>query len=226
MAVTFLTNEDKQAIDMEIKKLNDEIEKIKALIDVPEKPDVPEEPDVPTTGLVYELTESMTFNGTSDYIDTGIKLYDEDKDYEILMEFEEGSDGDRLGTLLHCMYEEKPWHGMAFYHLDGGNDLTLVVNLSERKDVIVSDNGVTRLAIAKIGNYYCVKLMHNGLAEPQVLAEFNMGYAEVDNNLILGAYQDNNGNKGRFWNGTISQCKVYVGDLPTGEETDTFLMGE
>ena len=167
----------------------------------------------------------MTFNGTSDFIDTGVKLYDEDKDYEILMEFEEGSDGDSLGTLLHCMYEEKPWLGATLYHLDGGN-LTLVVNLSERKDTIVSDNGVTRLAIAKVGNYYCVKLMHDGLAEPQLLAEFNMGYAKVDNSLLIGAYQDANGNKGRFWNGTISQCKVYVGDLPTEEETNAFLIGE
>ena len=178
------------------------------------------------TGLVYELAEPVTLNGTSDYIDTGIKLYDTDKDFEIMLEFEEISKVGDLSTLLHCMNEASPWQGLTIKH--DPQRIPFKVNAVGVNNVqgSMSYNGVTRMAIAKIGGYYCLKVMYDGLTEPQLVIDSIAGYAKVDNTLLLGAYQDNSGIKGRFWNGTISKCKIYIGELPTDEETTAFLMGE
>lgn len=176
-------------------------------------------PIVPN-GLVYELAEPTTFNGTSDYIDTGVKLYDTDKDFAILMEFENPTN-DQMETLLHCMYEASPWNGVTM-KVDG-NLLFSVVGTS-LMETFISTTGVTRLALAKVGEYYTLKVMHNGITSPQVLKEGNVGYASIPNNLLLGAYQDNDGVKGRFWSGTINSCKVYFDTLPTDDETNAFLM--
>lgn len=178
-------------------------------------------PIIPT-GLVYELAESMTFNGTSDYIDTGVKLYDTDKDFAILMEFENPTK-ENSETLIHCMREADPWPGVTM-KVDG--DLLFSVVGSTLMQTSISTTGVTRFALVKVGGYYTLKVMHNGITAPQVLKEGNVGYASIPNNLLLGAYQDNDGVKGRFWSGTINSCKVYFDTLPTDEETNAFLMEE
>lgn len=184
--------------------------------------------DVPVvqTGLVYELAEPVTLNGTSDYIDTGVKLYDYDKDFEIMLEFEEISKVGNWSALLHCMNEASPWQGLTIKH--DPEHIPFIVNAIGVNNVqgSMSYNGVTRMAIAKIGGYYCLKVMYEGITEPQLVIDSTAGYVKVDNTLLLGAYQDNSGVKGRFWNGTISKCKVYFDELPSAEETDAFLMGE
>nr|DAJ06238.1 MAG TPA: CotH kinase protein [Caudoviricetes sp.] len=43
---------------------------------------IPEQPNV-----LYTLPQETTFNGTSDYVDTGVKLFDTDKDFTIFMDF-------------------------------------------------------------------------------------------------------------------------------------------
>ena len=184
-------------------------------------PDVPVEPIVPTTGLVYELAEPMTFNGSSDYIDTGIKLYDEDKDFEIMIEFI-SDENYNMATLLHCMWEAFPWSGLTINY-QTSYDYVIIIN--NNKYTNLNPIGTARLALVKINNYYAVKIMHEELSEPQLVVERSTDYAELNNNLLLGAYQENSGNKGRFWNGTISKCKVYIGELPSDEETNAFLMG-
>ena len=176
-------------------------------------------PIVPN-GLVYELAEPMTFNGTSDYIDTGVKLYDTNKDFAILMEFENPTN-DQSETLIHCMYESSPWYGVT---MKVDRNLLFSVVGTSLMETFISTTGVTRLALAKVGEYYTLKVMHNGITSPQVLKEGNVGYASIPNNLLLGAYQDNDGVKGRFWSGTINSCKVYFDTLPTDDETNAFLM--
>lgn len=187
----------------------------------PDEPDIPVEPEEPS-GLVYELAEPMTFNGTSDYIDTGVKLYDEDKDFEIMIEFI-SDENYNMATLLHCMWEAFPWSGLAINY-QTSYDYVIIIN--NNKYTNLNPIGTARLVLVKINNYYAVKIMHEELSEPQLVVERSTDYAELNNNLLLGAYQDNSGNKGSFWNGTISQCKVYFGDLPSDEETTAFLMGE
>lgn len=173
--------------------------------------------------LVYELAEPVTLNGTSDYIDTGVKLYDTDKDFEIMIEFENPTN-QNMETLIHCMYEDSPWTGLTMKYESGGFNTHIVGSSMSNK--VIGHNGITRYAIAKINDYYCIKIMHEGLTKPEVVFEVSTGYGKVDNNLLIGAYQDNSGKKGRFFSGTISKCKVYFDELPSAEETDAFLIGE
>lgn len=254
MAVTFLTNEDKKLIDVKIEKLSKENERLSEEVNALKengtgnglttemvtaldnmfkvcaysKEDISEEYGafkkafgLEETGLVYELDEATTFTG-GNYIDTDIKLYDEDKDFEIMIEFI-SDENYNMATLLHCMLEASPWSGLVINYQTSHN---YVIAINDNKYTGLNPIGTARLVLVKINNYYAVKIMHEGLSEPQLVMERITDYAKLNNNLLLGAYQDNNGNKGRFWNGTISKCKVYVDDLPSDDETNAFLIGE
>lgn len=181
----------------------------------------PEEPELPE-GVLYSLVEPTTFNGTSDYIDTGIKLYDTDKDFTIMVEFEDGSGNSRFDSVLHCMYESDGYIGLTV-NVQGGMYLTA----SGTSKVYNTFNavGVTRLVIVKNNGYFVAKMINEQLSKPKLITEGNVGYVKVDNNLLLGAYQDTSGTKGRFWNGTIHSCVIHDSAL-SDEEINAFLMGE
>ena len=56
----------------------------------------------------------MTFNGTSDYIDTGIQLFDTDKSFTIFCDCTEDTEYPllRYYQIFHCMMSNGPWTGI------------------------------------------------------------------------------------------------------------------
>ena len=175
-----------------------------------------EQPEQPV--LLYELAEETVFNGTSTYIDTGVALLSEDQNFTILVDFT-GSGIDVQCSLFHCMHETPPYAGINMqpyngtYLVSGAGISTtlngsLVVNNTERQQfAIIRDGGRIRLktTTGEVSSIYT----HNTVTE----------------NLLIGAYQDASGNKGRYFTGTIHRFKI-VKNAMSDEDCLTWMGGE
>lgn len=166
----------------------------------------PDIPDAPTDGLLYSLPEATTFDGVDDYIDTGVKLFDEPKDFTIL--FYAYLDSNNLGnaTVFHCINEVSPFRGLSCdmagkYRIcgaDGGSYVTMIPTSTRTKFAIVANAGVISA------------IWYKGEGSEVIACTAKeCEYAAHDFNLLLGAYQDTSGTKGRFWKGALYDFRVY-----------------
>lgn len=173
----------------------------------------PEEEDVPGETPVYKLAEAKTFvPANKEYIDTGIKMFesiDPKPDWTILFEAqydENVTAGPNLYVLMHCMEETSPWPGLAVQMVGDGAlqvnvysskaGLGTLSTMKEEKHkfaLVISDETLTRWTSQYSHDDYAIT-----------------GYtAAVDKSLLLGCYQQSDGTKGRFFDGTLYQCLVY-----------------
>ena len=152
-------------------------------------------------GLVFELTTPKTFNGTSDYIDTGVQLCSEDADFTILMDMQSDSPQSSFQTLLHCMHEEAPYYGINIhwgsYPAISGNVTT--INLSS---ILPNDTNRRKIAVVRNRGTLTVYTTNGEL-------EGNYTHMTVSENLLIGCYQTTTGSKGRFYTGSVYDAKVY-----------------
>ena len=167
--------------------------------------------------VLYTLPNETEFDGTN-YIDTGVKLFDTDKSFSIYIDFISkslgGSDQSQR-TVLHCMNEISPWNGIV---IDGqksgrmriasasdqlalldnnGNEIDYFNSTLRQKYVLVKEQGSNILTVYNY-NY----------GQPQTLTSDGLTHT-FDKNLLIGAYQNSNGVIGRNYVGTIYGCTVY-----------------
>ena len=151
--------------------------------------------------LVFELTTPKKFNGTSDYIDTGVQLCSEDADFTILMDMQSDSPQSSFQTLLHCMHEEAPYYGINIhwgsYPAISGNVTT--INLSS---ILPNDTNRRKIAVVRNRGTLTVYTTNGEL-------EGNYTHMTVSENLLIGCYQTTTGSKGRFFTGSVYDAKVY-----------------
>lgn len=157
--------------------------------------------------LSYELAEETVFNGTDTYIDTGISLLNADnvdKNWTMLVDFTSNS-AEALRTIFHCMREVAPFPGLS---LDFNNSsLRIVLPINNAISLIAADTNRHKVVITKSANTFTVyneSMEQLGTNTPDTVT--TVGQA-----LLLGAYQDANGTKGRFFNGTIHRFKLVEG---------------
>ena len=178
--------------------------------------------------LLYKLAEPTTFNGTSDFIDTGVKLYDEDKDFTILVDFTSGENTGLEHGILSCMnVNNSIYYGLNIDVGTANNALGMLArggngHISGTSSIFGVDHediqGMNiKMVIVKRGNTTTVKTKYDGVNGGQILSG-NVGYTQFDNTLILGARYDIQ----HFWNGTINSCVIYNTVL-SDEEVDEFL---
>lgn len=170
--------------------------------------------------LVYSLPESTTFDGAT-YIDTGIQLFDTLKDFTILFDYEDGDNG-TSATIFHCIKETHPYPGICMQR-KGGN--TGYFSISGYAGTGFSfayiHSAATRVAITCTGGSITgVKYTQNGDIVTNSISA-NSGTI-FEKNLLLGCYQNDSGNKGRYWKGTINKFDVYFTVL-SDEEIDAWL---
>ena len=164
---------------------------------------------------LYSLPGQTRFTG-SNSINTGVKLFDTRKDWTIVLYghmdnlaqwqntaiihcMYEGDDGDYPGLSIQCNTETFPIMGTLDYFPGKG------VDTNTFKMAIVCENGlITKLK----------RLDHFG---PETYKATSANYVPVYKDLIIGSYQDENGNYGRFWDGTLYVCDVYDKALTGGE---------
>ena len=179
--------------------------------------------NIDNNDLIYQLPKETIFNGTSDYIDTGIKLFDVTDSFTLYIRVDLSHNNSTNTPCFHCIYEQIPYYGLALQNrlLVGNGTLihytpTQFLMLDNQQIVIVYDNKViTR-------GYY-----KNSLSSPniQTLSMYSNEFHEemIRPNLILGAYQTITGEIGRFWKGTIYDFKVYNRVLSDDEINDLFV---
>lgn len=168
---------------------------------------------------VYSLAETTTFDGVSDYVDTGIKLYDTEKDWTILLAADFTQSMAVQASVLHCVLEEFPWPGVSIY-LDNVTDDPATKKYIVGGHAAIASNAylsnvpatATKLAIRCTGGKID-KVAYLDAGEVTAATPTGVTYTAYDGNLLLGCYQDTSGKKARFWQGSISQCDVYFAAL-------------
>lgn len=185
--------------------------------------------DVPGETPVYKLEEAKTFvPENEEYIDTGIKMFeniDPKPEWTILFETKYGENVQKAANtyvLMHCMEEVSPWPGFCVQANVNGN---LLVSMYTTK--AMSLEYYEWLMIKKVK--FAVRITDTELKRwnqryDPVTAEITGYTSSVDKSLILGAYQESNGTKGRFWDGTLYQCLVYDKAL-TDEQIAAWIAG-
>lgn len=174
-----------------------------------------ETPDV--SNAVYTLPQATTFNGTSDFVDTDIALCSTDQDYTIFLDVTSSNEQPGDVALLHCMHEEAPYPGIAIMRSGANSPFFLAKgNPCSTLDNLIPSNTETKLVITRMGT--TVKAKNNANINVSGLYTHN----NVTETLLLGCYQDTSGNKGRYFTGTIHQCKIWRRAL-TDDEVSTLL---
>ena len=195
-----------------------------------EEPDTPSDTeDIPGETPVYKLAQATEFTpAKAQCIDTGIKMLssiDPKPSYTILFEvqYNESLAAQRdTYVLLHCMEESSPWPGFV---VQVGSSGVLQCNmygfqkvLDDRADLITNKR---RFAI----QFYDSKVKGISFTGNYFTGSKDTGYASditnyttaVGKSLIIGARQQSNGTKDRYFDGTICQCLVYDKALTTAQ---------
>ena len=166
------------------------------------------EPTTPTP--VYELADTV-FDGSSKYIDTGVKPFKTASDYTIFIDFDDyGASQGQLPYLFHCAYENADGDGLKVYYNNEDNHYYIIGNRQNASDgtyesswtLVGGKNNKIAIAISK---GVVSQIVINGSA----VAVTKNAYDMNDYSLILGAYQDTECNKSKYWKGTIHTFKVW-----------------
>lgn len=180
------------------------------------------EPTTPTP--VYELTSDTVFDGTSKYVDTGVKLFQTASDHTLFIDFDDyGASQNSLAHLFHCAYENADGDGLKVYYNNEDNHYYIIGNRQNTSDgtyesswtLVGGQNNKIAISISKgvVSN-----IVINGSTVAVTKNEYDMN----DYSLILGAYQDVQGNKSKYWKGTIHACKVWNSAFTVAEMKELF----
>ena len=169
---------------------------------------------------LYELAEAKTFNGTSDYLDTGVRLLTGDnlnKDWTMLIDFTPTKLAQ--SSIIHCMTEASPWPGMYLSLMATGAIQMIFPNGVANNNIkTVAVNQRYKFTIKKVGNTFTVydstmSSLHTATTST---------ITTINNSLILGAIQVHNDGNGttqysRYFNGTIHKFKLVEGDMSSSD---------
>lgn len=199
-----------------------------SLPDVPPTPSQPETPSTPVTvpgeTAVYELTTPTVFKtAEKKYIDTGVKLFKDisaQPTWTILLDSTDFASLKGLASsaaLFHCGTSDDSnlrviaWsNGGVYFNLYGVD-----TNLGWW---VGSSSAYLRMCLQIRGNQY--KLSYD-TTEGSWTNIPNYS-ANIDATLLLGAYREDNGTIGRFWEGNLNKFAVY-NKLLTDEQIKTFM---
>ena len=159
---------------------------------------------------VYELADTV-FDGSSKYVDTGVKPFKTASDYTIFVDFDDyGASQGQQPYLFHCAYENADGDGLKVYYNNEDNHYYIIGNRQNASDgtyesswtLVGGKNNKIAIAISK---GVVSQIVINGSA----VAVTKNAYDMNDYSLILGAYQDAQCNKSKYWKGTIHTFKVW-----------------
>ena len=201
---------------------------------LPDVPPTPSQPDTPSTPVtvpgetaVYELTTPTDFKiAEGKYIDTGVKLFEDisaQPTWTILLESTDFSRLKNLSTspvMFHCGAKEADGFISIMAWQNGG----VHFNLYGVDKLLGWFGGSTsahlRMCLQIKGNQYKLKLNYD--TEEGSWTDIPNYSKNIDATLLLGAYRDDNGTIGRFWEGNLNKFAVYS-KLLTDEQIKTFM---
>lgn len=203
---------------------------------LPDVPPTPSQPDIPSTPVtvpgetaVYELTTPTDFKiAEGKYIDTGVKLFEDisaQPTWTILLESTDFSRLKNLSTspvMFHCGAKEADGFISIMAWQNGGVHFNLY-----GVDKLLgwfggSTSAYLRMCLQIKGNQYKLKLKMKNDTEEGSWTDIPNYSKNIDATLLLGAYRDDNGTIGRFWEGNLNKFAVY-NKLLTDEQIKTFM---
>ena len=198
------------------------------LPDVPPTPSQPETPSTPATvpgeTAVYELTTPTVFKSAEKkYIDTGVKLFADisaQPTWTILLDSTDFASLRGLtssAALFHCGTSDDSnlrviaWsNGGVYFNLYGVD--------TQLGWWVGSSSAYLRMCLQIRGNQY--KLSYD--TTEGSWTDIPNYSANIDATLLLGAYREDTGTIGRFWEGNLNKFAVY-NKLLTDEQIKTFM---
>ncbi len=174
----------------------------------------------------YAITEPRTFNGTSDYIDTGIKLFDTAKTFTIFVDYTTATPtSHNQATILHCLHEVSPFRGLCLMGITN-TGLYFIGGQAGGQNSYATDMPATgRYLISFVDGVIneIVTVDNSGdLVHSATDIGANNPYVQISENLLIGCYQNASGTKGRYWSGTINKFGVWYKQLTSDEINQVF----
>ena len=191
----------------------------------PSQPETPSTPaTVPGETAVYELTTPTVFKTAEQkYIDTGVKLFEDisaQPTWTILLDSTDFASLRGLtssAALFHCGTSDDnnlrviAWsNGGVYFNLYGVD--------TQLGWWVGSSSAYLRMCLQIRGNQY--KLSYD--TTEGSWTDIPNYSANIDATLLLGAYREDNGTIGRFWEGNLNKFAVY-NKLLTDEQIKTFM---
>lgn len=155
--------------------------------------------------LLYALLETTWFDGTSDYIDTGVKLYDTNKEFTIVLDYVEGTGNAGSAAIMSCMSPANPWPGILLQGSSGVYKLVCDKFNQNLSGFGVNDGKRHKIAVRR----YADTNIYDVYADGTRYASTAQTYNTFDRTLVLGCTPDADNKPAAFWNGTMNSVKVY-----------------
>ena len=186
-------------------------------------------PLVPGEKALYQLDEATDFKiAEGKYIDTGVKLFEDisaQPTWTILLESTDFSRLKNLSTspvMFHCGAKEADGFISIMAWQNGGVHFNLY-----GVDKLLgwfggSTSAYLRMCLQIKGNQYKLKLEMKNDTKEGSWTDIPNYSKNIDATLLLGAYRDDNGTIGRFWEGNLNKFAVY-NKLLTDEQIKTFM---
>ena len=186
-------------------------------------------PDIKTAYLLP--TEKTFVPANAEYIDTGVKLFetiDPAPTFTILFEAQGAetlAEKADTYTLMHCMEEADPWPGLVVQVGGAAMKLNVYKNNPDFGTVALWKSKKCRAAIrVESGALTGWRPPDDGESIGLSWGAIKEMTTAVAKSLILGAYQESDGTKGRYFDGTLYQCIVYKSAL-TDEQISGWVNG-
>ena len=161
---------------------------------------------------IYVMNGPVAFNGTSDYIETGIKLGEVDRDYTILVDVTDIIVTGGKHTILNYMNEVSPYPGLVV--LIPGTEVEATLGSA---GTIFKTTGLNaspcRLAFVRdtTRNKYIGYWTINGAINSAIGSNV---FHTSPQTLTIGSSKNASNVPWRFFNGTIDSFKLYDKVLP------------
>jgi hypothetical protein len=179
--------------------------------------------DVTTNVPIYELPAEKTFNASTDYIDTGVKLFETAKDFTIVLDGNLGLDytNNNGDCVVSCTTIDSKKRGLtieigdaptATYAVFGRTPAEGASNTSGSYAVFLQAQSAKRSKIVVRGVAGVVNMVKfqnegGGVSSKDVTPQ--SVYTNHSNTLLIGAGRTASGSLGYFWGGTLYDFKVY-----------------
>ena len=176
----------------------------------------------PYEDAIYVMDGPVAFNGTSDYIETGIKLGEVDSDYTILVDVADFLKTGSQCTILNYMNEISPYPGLVVRM--SGAEIEATLGVGGRLFLTTGLNASPcRLAFVRdtTRNKYIGYWTINGAINSAIGSNV---FHTSPQTLTIGSSKNASNAPWRFFNGTINSFKLYDKVLPE-ERITKFLKG-
>lgn len=165
------------------------------------------------------ISERTVFDGTN-YVDTGVKLFDEDKDFVLALDYKMLTGNDSGDTLMQC-FQTSGTNGFKLSYNSGvklawGSTTVSTASVNKREMLVIRH-------IKGDNNLYVYTSNMSGSAPEVHTIEKSTSTQSANATLVLGAVKTDAGRFVNYGIGEINWCKVWFRDL--GEDVCNQLVG-